>query len=614
MQFQIITPCKSTKHLLTIKENIFQKNVNVKWRIIFNTTILKDVNVELLEKLKDENTFFYFEKNTAFKNINHIVKECKDGWIYFLYDNNTLGKNFYGTLLQEVTNRTRYDMVVFNQFVNGKDFSGLEYRIANPENTVFGKVDISQVLFNQKIFNVLNYLFEGPCGGRLVAKIYEENKKNVNWINKTISNFKYLDKAGEAKVPKILYIGNDRPLLETKKIQGHASNLNVKYIHENKNIVKTVSEFKPDLIYAQHDFKNEGTFKYLEITNLPNEIVKKVLIGNHSKEKIGQIVYDTSMEKMLSKNNLEDDKTISFFTPIYNTGDKLRKTYESLKNQTYKNWEWVIVNDSTDEGYTLKIAEDIAKNDIRVKVYDFREKSGGCIGDVKYKACCLAKGYILAELDHDDLLTENCAMDLHKAAQKHPECGFFFTDWVELYENWSSSRYDGGVDKKKSWAFGYGSYRQEMYNGHLLNVAEQHNFNPKTIRHIVGIPNHIRAWRRTTYFEIGGHNRNLTVADDYELCIRTWLHTQICKIPKLGYLQLIYNNSGVQNTHNLSRGDIQRRVLSIAKFYNIQIKNRFEELGYTDWAYEHNPEAPLTAPSKFGEDENYTNIIYSEEN
>ena len=62
MQFQIITPCKSTKHLLTIKENIFQKNVNVKWRIIFNTTILKDISVELLEKLKDENTFFILKK------------------------------------------------------------------------------------------------------------------------------------------------------------------------------------------------------------------------------------------------------------------------------------------------------------------------------------------------------------------------------------------------------------------------------------------------------------------------------------------------------------------------------------------------------------------------
>ena len=115
---------------------------------------------------------------------------------------------------------------------------------------------------------------------------------------------------------------------------------------------------------------------------------------------------------------------------------------------------------------------------------------------------------------------------------------------------------------------GYCDYKQEKWNNTTLNVAQQTGVNPKTIRHIVGVANHIRAWRRSTYFEIGGHNRNLTVADDYELIVRSFLKTKFCRIPKLGYIQIIYNNELERNTHDISRGDIQRRVSSIVSFYN----------------------------------------------
>jgi glycosyltransferase involved in cell wall biosynthesis len=312
------------------------------------------------------------------------------------------------------------------------------------------------------------------------------------------------------------------------------------------------------------------------------------------------------MESLLNPDGLEDSSMISYFTPIYNTGEKLFNTYQSLLDQTYNNWEWVLVNDSTDGGKTLKIAESIAAKDPRVRLYDFREKSGGNIGEVKWRCCSMAKGFILAELDHDDLLVPWCTEDLYKAAKKHPEAGFFFNDTVEVDENWNSLTYDEG------FALGYGSYRKEEYAGKTLNVSNQQNINPKTIRHIVGVPNHVRAWRRSTYFEIGGHNRSLVIADDYELVVRTFLKAITCKIPKLGYIQFLYNNANGQNTHNLSRADIQRRVRTIGYYYNEQIKNRFEELGLKDWAYDENPGAPLNTVSRFNQEEMAANIIYNE--
>jgi glycosyltransferase involved in cell wall biosynthesis len=303
------------------------------------------------------------------------------------------------------------------------------------------------------------------------------------------------------------------------------------------------------------------------------------------------------MENILKNDN---SQLISYFTPAYNTKEVLYRTYKSLKEQTYNNWEWVIVNDSTDGGKTLKIAEDIAKNDPRVKVYDFREKSKGIIGEVKYRAASLCRGYILAELDHDDYLTSDCTELLYKASQEHPEIGFFYTDSAEINDNYESLCYDPG------FALGYGKYENVESDGMKYDSCISPNINPKTIRHIVGVPNHIRAWRKEVYYQIGGHNRGLSVADDYELIVRTFLHTIMMRIPKLGYLQFMHSS----NTTDVSRKDIQRRVRTIMYYYNDKIAERFKELGVEDYVYNENPNSPLSVESRFGDQENYVNKIY----
>ena len=42
---------------------------------------------------------------------------------------------------------------------------------------------------------------------------------------------------------------------------------------------------------------------------------------------------------------------ISVFTPTYKTDQRIFRTYKSLKNQTYQNWEWVVVDDSPEGDY-----------------------------------------------------------------------------------------------------------------------------------------------------------------------------------------------------------------------------------------------------------------------
>lgn len=63
---------------------------------------------------------------------------------------------------------------------------------------------------------------------------------------------------------------------------------------------------------------------------------------------------------------------VSIFTPAYNTEKYLRECIESVLEQTYTNWEYLIVNNcSTDN--TLKIAEEYAGKDKRIRIHDNKD-------------------------------------------------------------------------------------------------------------------------------------------------------------------------------------------------------------------------------------------------
>jgi hypothetical protein len=102
----------------------------------------------------------------------------------------------------------------------------------------------------------------------------------------------------------------------------------------------------------------------------------------------------------------------------------------------------------------------------------------------------------------------------------------------------------------------------------------------------------------------------LTIADDYELIIRSFLKTKFVGVRQLCYLQFFHNSDTLNNTQNSSRADIQRRVRTISSFYNKQIKDRFEELGINDWAYNENPNNPLLSKPRYGDEEGAANYIY----
>jgi glycosyltransferase involved in cell wall biosynthesis len=277
----------------------------------------------------------------------------------------------------------------------------------------------------------------------------------------------------------------------------------------------------------------------------------------------------------------------SIFTPTYNTGERIYRTYESIKNQTLDEWEWIIVDDSSNDG-TWDIIQEISKNDFRVKTHKIYPPSNGNIGLVKRRACSLSNGEWLVELDHDDTLVSTCLEELNNAILKYPDAGFMYSDVCELYEDGEMKTYDH--DLSGNWYGRFDNYFDFGYAGHTYveadgNMYITHHYpdiNPLTIRFNISMPNHVRVWKKEVYDKIGGHNINTPIADDYELIVRTFLNTEMVHIKKMLYLQYNDRNSAVDN----NKIDINRRARLIRDHYDHQIHNRILELGKIDWSWD----------------------------
>ena len=607
IRFQVITRCTRPQNLLQIYDSFkYTENSQyfVLWHVLFDTSYLIDIDSKLLLDLDKVNAHLHFVESDGsdylYPQISEVVSNCNGGWVVIMDDDNICYPNYFDILNEQIrTNgKTAY---VYEQEVNGKDFTGLDIRKVGEQHMKLQHIDSAQYIIHTSLHNQLKYESGYDADGKFIEKLYAEYPDKFGFIEKPLCYYNALDKESKPRVPKVLYIGEDTPQLKSIKYADYEDDsLIVRHVKNDDTIDNDMIEFKPDsIISISQDYFND----YKNLCEKPVYVRNKWINLDEYESNIGEIAYNCAMHNML---RADYDTTVSFFTPIYNTKEKLWKTYESVRNQTYPNWEWVIVNDSSDNGKTLKIALEIASQDFRVKVYDFREKSGGIIGESKYRAATLTRGKWLAELDHDDYLMPDCARYIIEASVRFRDAGFIYTDSVELDENHNSMTYSDG------FCFGYGKYRKEYHYGKTWDVVDSANINPKTIRHIVGVPNHIRAWRRDIYFSVGGHNRDLAIADDYELIVRTFLKTKFVRIPKLGYLQYIYHNANGRNTHDLSRADIQRRVRSIMYFYNDAINERFKELGVFDYAYDENKDNPLNVESRFGEKENYVNYIYND--
>ena len=239
----------------------------------------------------------------------------------------------------------------------------------------------------------------------------------------------------------------------------------------------------------------------------------------------------------------------SIITATHLKNSFLSDLYDSISQQTYTDWEWIIFLNG---GATPIGLEKRIKEDNRVKIHVSLDDNK-CVGYNKNRAFAIGSGDILVEVDHDDILTPDCLEELFKAFQ-NPDVGFVYSDDAIYHMKEEPIPYTPDN--------GWTSYKFPWKDKELL----AHNSFPPTSHSVAFIwyaPDHVRAWRTNVYKQIGGHNPELDICDDHELMIRTYLNTKMHHIPKVLY---IYRITG-ENTWLERNQAIQERTVQLFQKY-----------------------------------------------
>ena len=91
--------------------------------------------------------------------------------------------------------------------------------------------------------------------------------------------------------------------------------------------------------------------------------------------------------------------TVSIIIPAHNVSQYIEDAIKSLQEQTYKDWEALVINDGSTDN-TNKVVEELALLDNRILLVN-QAQSG--VSAARNKGISLAKGKVLTFLDGDDL-------------------------------------------------------------------------------------------------------------------------------------------------------------------------------------------------------------------
>ena len=245
------------------------------------------------------------------------------------------------------------------------------------------------------------------------------------------------------------------------------------------------------------------------------------------------------IEKQLLTENVTVEPKVSVITPFYNAGTHFEQTYNCLMNQTFEEFEWVIVNDGSTKAGDVELLEKLAKTDVRIRV--FHQENGG---QSKAKNYGIAQSVtdIIVFIDADDLVEPFYLDVLYQALQKHPKASWSYTDLV------------GFAGQEYVWCKTFSAGRM-TFNNILVNAAA---FRKSAIEAVGGFP------------EVAKH-----YDEDWALYLKLLgLEMHPVHIPVIGFWYR-KSSSGMQQTvrkNEALRAESDKYIKELAKDVNIHIQ------------------------------------------
>ena len=158
---------------------------------------------------------------------------------------------------------------------------------------------------------------------------------------------------------------------------------------------------------------------------------------------------------------------ISVVMSNYNTEEAyLRAAIESVLNQTYKNFEFIIVDDGTPDN-SGKICDEYAQKDSRIQVIH-QENAGAPAA--RNRAIDIAKGKYLYFMDSDDWAEPEMLQEMYDLAEKNEAelvvTGFYIETYYSVDEKYTQIQTEEPMDFLTQQSFRENAYK--LFDKNLL--------------------------------------------------------------------------------------------------------------------------------------------------
>ena len=197
----------------------------------------------------------------------------------------------------------------------------------------------------------------------------------------------------------------------------------------------------------------------------------------------------------------------SIVVPTFNTKPAwLRELVDSLVQQSYSNWQLIIVDDASTQASTLGALESITKHDSRINIT--RRSTNGHISQATNDGIKLATGQYVCFLDHDDLLSPYALNELANEIAEFPKAKLIYSDEDLMSED-----------------------------GERIAPHFKPDWNPELLKSHNYIT-HLACYQKDFLIDLGGLRIGYEGAQDYDLALRASLSLnadQIRHIPKVLY-------------------------------------------------------------------------------
>ena len=204
-------------------------------------------------------------------------------------------------------------------------------------------------------------------------------------------------------------------------------------------------------------------------------------------------------------------KEVSVVAAVYNGEKYIEESVRSILNQTFDNFEFIIVDDGSQDN-TLEKIQQIEDPRIRIIQQSNQGQANALIKGIEQ-----AQGRLIARFDQDDLSLPNRLMRQVEFMNTHPSVVLCGTRFQELYD-------DKRVPQKVQFA---------QTDTEIKKIISY--FNPFAHSAIM--------FRREAYFKVGGYDKSFVIGMDYNLWVRLMEIGEVHNIDEVLTIIRMYDKS-----------------------------------------------------------------------